>query len=520
MMDNSLTTSINISIISNINIEPYFVPLMKSCFDDTTHIINIPFVEHHDVECRKKLVDSDIIVVWLNLESLFADAWNIIYSNIKSQHQVIAEILGLCKKLDSDLTYYSNAKIIWFSFEGYFFNLPVVVGHNYDLFINELNMKLYNLVGDHIFFVNLEQLIATIGTVNAYDPKGKYRWNNPYSKAVIELVVKEIHKQYLVEKGITKKCLILDCDNVLWGGIISEDGIENIKLGGSGLGRAYQDFQRFVLSLYYHGVILAICSKNDLDDIMIMFREHNEMVLKEEHIAYFQVHWDNKPDSIKMIAETLNIGFDSMVFIDDSPVEIDAVKTMLPAITAIQFERNTLYGFLSCFNLKSNASIGDIIMRNETYRTNQSRNGLLSQYSNYSEFIEALAVKMDIHEMLPIELNRISELTQRTNKCTNGKRYTVAEIKERIKFDKVSIYTLSLSDRFSDLGLVGAFEVKENTLVMFSLSCRALGKGVEEKMLDFIADKYEIRKLEFYSTGKNEAIKTLLLKTFSNVTLT
>ena len=146
----------------------------------------------------------------------------------------------------------------------------------------------------------------------------------------MEAAVKEIQKQYFIEQGITKKCLVLDCDNVLWGGILSEDGIENIKLGGSGFGRTYQDFQRFVLSLYYHGVILAVCSKNDLPDVMNMFHEHSEMILKEEHIACFQVNWENKPDNIRRIAETLNIGLDSMVFLDDSPVEIEAVKSILP----------------------------------------------------------------------------------------------------------------------------------------------------------------------------------------------
>lgn len=168
---------------------------------------------------------------------------------------------------------------------------------------------------DNASFINLKRLITEIGVANAYNSKGKYCWNAPYSNALVEAAVKEIHKQYFIEKGITKKCLVLDCDNVLWGGILSEDGIENIKLGGSGFGRPYQDFQRFVLSLYYHGVILAVCSKNDLSDIMIMFREHSEMVLKEEHIAYSQVNWDNKPTNIKRIAETLNISLDSIVFL-------------------------------------------------------------------------------------------------------------------------------------------------------------------------------------------------------------
>ena len=122
---------------------------------------------------------------------------------------------------------------------------------------------------------------------------------------------------------------------MLWGGILSEDRIENIKLGGNGWGRIYQDFQRFVLSLYYHGVILAICSKNDLPDVLRMFHEHSEMIMREEYIACFQVNWEDKPSNIQKIAEKLNIGLDSMVFVDDSPVEIEAVKAILPKVTTI-----------------------------------------------------------------------------------------------------------------------------------------------------------------------------------------
>ena len=126
---------------------------------------------------------------------------------------------------------------------------------------------------------------------------------------------------------------------------------------------------------------------------------------------------------------------------------------------------------------------------------------------------------MDIHEAAPIEFSRISELTQRTNKCTNGRRYTAAEIKERVASQAVKLYSVSVSDRFSDLGLVGAIEVEGDALILFSLSCRALGREVEEKMIEFISDKYQIKKIEFESTYKNESVKTLLSESFSNATI-
>ena len=168
---------------------------------------------------------------------------------------------------------------------------------------------------------------------------------------------------------------------------------------------------------------------------------------------------------------------------------------------------------------KSNVSIADIDKRNETYRTNEFRKELKAKYTDYADYIAALDIKIDIHEAAPIEYDRISELTQRTNKCTNGRRYTVAGIKESIASKAVKLYSVSVSDRFSDLGLVGAIEVEGDVLTLFSLSCRALGRKVEEKMIEFISDKYQIQKIEFESTGKNGELKALLEEAFSNTYL-
>jgi FkbH-like protein len=250
-----------------------------------------------------------------------------------------------------------------------------------------------------------------------------------------------------------------------------------------------------------------------------MFREHSEMIFKEEHIACFQVNWDNKPENIMKIAKTLNIGWDSIVFVDDSPIEIEAIKAMLPEVTAILYERDMAYEQFSCFNLKSNVNVSNIEKRNETYHTNQSREVFQSQYDSYADYIAALGIKMDVHEAIPIEFSRISELTQRTNKCTNGKRYTVAEIKMRSTFNDVKLYSLSVSDRFSDLGLVGALEVEGDTVTLFSLSCRALGREIEYKMLEIIIGNRQIKNIEFKSTGKNENVKVLLLKVFPHATI-
>lgn len=128
-------------------------------------------------------------------------------------------------------------------------------------------------------------------------------------------------------------------------------------------------------------------------------------------------------------------------------------------------------------------------------------------------------MKVDIHEAMPIEYSRISELTQRTNKCTNGKRYTVTEIKERVAYNGVKLYSVSVSDRFSDLGLVGAIEIERDAITLFSLSCRALGREIERKMLDYIKERHQINSIEYHFTSKNEAIKTFVAESFPNAAI-
>ena len=505
---------LKISVVSNIIFEPHFAQMVKRYFGSDVTIYSIPYGEYNDKEYQNMLAESDVIVLWLNFELLFVNLYNMIFMHTKNAEMIIEEAYQLFKCVSSDLAIYTNAHFVWFLFEDYYMTLHTALSHYpiRDGLIDKINAQIISCLLDekNVTFVDLKLLIAEIGIYNAFDNREKYRWNAPYSKNLIEVAVKEIHKQYLIEQGITKKCLVIDCDNVLWGGILSEDGIENLKLSGSGFGRLYQDFQRFVLSLYYHGVILAVCSKNDLPDVLTMFREHSEMILREEHIACFQVNWEDKPSNIKTIADKLNIGLDSMVFVDDSPVEIEAIKVLLPEVTTVLFHRDMDYAQFSCFNLKSDVKLEDIEKRNETYRTNTKRKELKEQSDSYEQYVKALEVKTEIHRIVPMEYSRVAELTQRTNKCTNGRRFTVQGIKDLIENGETDFYSVHVSDRFSDLGLVGAFAIKDNELELFSLSCRALGREIENAMLEYIVAKWKIESVDFYSTGKNDDLKNVL----------
>ena len=504
--------ALQIAWISNIIFEPYMQACINGAFIQTGDNVWLNCVMHEEIDSSSEILkNANIVVVCLNFEELYP---NLIAAALESDY-TIDQICNVIKnsnlELFSLIKSTSNAKIIWFGFEDYFAKDYILFGTKSILsgLIDIVNLSLRENLSDDVF-VDFKKLIALCGICSSYNIKGKYRWNAPYSKELIKLMADEVYKQYLVEKGITKKCLVLDCDNVLWGGVLSEDGIENIKLAGSGFGRLYQDFQRFVLSLYYHGVILAICSKNDLPDVLTVFRGHSEMILKEEHITCFQANWEDKPSNIKTIADKLNIGLDSMVFVDDSLVEIEAVKGLLPDVTTILFHRDMDYSQFSCFNLKRNVSLADIEKRNETYRTNARRDELKEQSGSYEEYVKALDIKTEIHRIVPMEYSRVSELTQRTNKCTSGRRFTVQEIEDLIESSGMDFYSVHVTDRFSDLGLVGAFAINNNELALFSLSCRALGRGIENTMLEYILSNWKIESVAYHSTGKNACMKELI----------
>lgn len=509
------------AVISNIWVEAFLTLPMQNTLKNQIQAKEVEYIlyrEYKEQRYQSYLKETDVIIVWLNLEAISPVIHNGDVSAVYKT-QMTQEVQQLCWHLAEDICKGTNAKIYWFLFEDYFLHLPVIVGHRGGLIADELNYWMQKELSPQITFIDLKYLIAEVGIEKAFSMRNKCRWDFPYTKVFAETVVGEVSKHYLIERGITKKCLILDCDNVLWGGILSEDGIENIRLSSSGMGREYQEFQRFILSLYYRGVLLAVCSKNDLDDVLFMFREHNGMILKEKHIACFQVNWGNKIDNIRMIADSLNISMESMVFVDDSIDEIKAVNAILPEITALHYQRESMYPYFSCFNLSEKADLPNIIKRNETYKTNTLRNRLRAEFDNYDEYLNALEMELDIHVAYPVEYARMAELTQRTNRCTNGKRYTPTQIKERAEKDNVYLCSVFLKDRYSDLGLVGVFEVEGDTLELFSLSCRALGRYVEKKILYYIKANYRIKKIEFQTTDKNECLKLLLQEIFNEVNI-
>lgn len=503
---------INISVITNITLEPFFITSMNKQYSKNgLHplIIYIPLEDFQNKSYINQISQSDLIIVWINLEILTPDIFYLLQINKISEQQLIENVIGLCNTVSRFLLTYSNAPIIWFGFEDYYTKIHIYVGKLFQSngIVDLLNRTLVISIPDNIVCIDLKRVISYVGIINTYDFKNKYRWNAPYSSSLIQEAVFEIYKQYNVFNGISKKCLVLDADNVLWGGILSEIGIENVKLGSSGIGLAYQNFQKFVLDLYYHGVILSVCSKNNLKDVLTMFQNHSGMILKQEHISCFKVNWENKFENIKKIAQSLKLSLESLVFIDDSPFEITQIQSFLPDVTSILFNLKTIYENLSSFCLSFKYDQENIKKRHQTYQNDIKRASFASRYDNYDEFLKALEMTIIIENANIADYGRISELSQRTNKCTNGTRYTISELK--YLDSNYYLYKISVSDKFGDLGLVGAIGVYYDNLELFCLSCRALGRHIEEIMIKHILENHTIKKYNFIVTENNKDLNNL-----------
>lgn len=502
-----MKSTVSFLVITNITIEIYFSKLLKEEFSECDVLVRYLHYEMLEEVQEDYFSTFDYVIVWLNLEELMNGAL------INENNKIIFETELITERIWRKINYLEKWQVIWILFEDYFCTREEYLGPIYSGLADIINIDILKKYTGKATFVDFKRLVAECGIECALDLKGKYRWNAIYTKDCIKKVSNSIKKIFLITKNKSPKCLVLDCDNVLWGGVISEDGIENVMIGNDGVGRVYRDFQMCILDLYYHGVILAICSKNDFGDVKLVFNNHTGMLLKEENIALFKVNWESKVDNIEQIAKELNISLESIVFVDDSVFEIEMVNTFLPEVQSVLFKKNNIKEIIGCFNLKDDVEVETILNRNRTYQTNYLRNELRTKTDDYNAYLNKLEMKIEIHKMDALEIKRASELTLRTNKCTNGKRYTTAQIKELLFNEEYELYVVYLSDKFSDLGLVGVLGINFDIIDLVCLSCRALGRLVENKIVEF-AIKKNIKKVWFLDSGKNQDFKEMLSDNF------
>ncbi len=325
----------------------------------------------------------------------------------------------------------------------------------------------------------------------------------------------------LAIRGVGVKCVVLDLDNTLWGGVIGDDGLEGIRLGHLGEGEAFVSFQRFLLDLSRRGIVLAVSSKNSHENAVLPFREHPEMILREEHIAMFAANWDDKAQNIERIKETLNIGYDSMVFLDDNPFERNLVRQLLPDVIVPELPEDPAeYVKALCeLNLFETASFSSLdIERTVLYKNAAKREETKRDFTSLDDYLASLEMQIEIRRFTDFDLPRIAQLMQRSNQFNlTTRRYSEAECAALMR-DEVGCYpfSVSLRDRFGDHGLISVvvvrFAAAEAVIDEYLMSCRVLQRGVEQYVMNHIFDDARSRGLErvegiYLPTKKNGMVR-------------
>jgi FkbH-like protein len=295
--------------------------------------------------------------------------------------------------------------------------------------------------------------------------------------------------------GRVVKCVVLDCDNTLWGGVIGDDGLGGIALGGFDEGEAFVAFQHFLLALRRRGVILAVVSKNDDANARLPFRDHPDMVLREADIAVFLANWDNKADNIRRVRDTLNIGFDTMVFLDDNPFERELVRQHLPQVIVPDLPEDPAdyLPALARLNLFETASFSAADQdRAGQYHDEAQRTAARETFTDIGDYLRSLGMVARLDRFSPQTLPRIAQLIQRSNQFNlMTRRHGEAACAHFMAdSDGHAPFTISLSDRFGDYGLicVAVLAVSGEDLVIdeFLMSCRVLKRGVEQLAMNAI----------------------------------
>jgi FkbH-like protein len=317
--------------------------------------------------------------------------------------------------------------------------------------------------------------------------------------------------------GRMRKCLVLDLDNTLWGGVIGDDGLEKIEIGTLGIGRAFTDLQYWILKLRQRGILLAVCSKNTEAIARQPFETHPDMVLSLEDIAVFQANWDNKVDNIRRIGAALNIGLDSMVFLDDNPFERNMVREALPEVLVPELPDDPaeFLEYLYPLHLFEAVSMtAEDEDRTKMYRTDQERSLERLSYADEEAYLASLNMGSRVESLNNFNGPRVAQLSQRSNQFNlRTVRYTDAEIREMAETAKLFTFVFTLEDRFGDNGIIGVVILRRLTgdalfIDSWLMSCRVLRRGMENFTLNtvtgFAREKgYRYLRGEYLPTNRN-----------------
>jgi FkbH-like protein len=494
--------------------EADFNQVERQIFDDTAELYKFK---------------PDVIIIFHSSHKLLGE-YNKLnpeeYSNLADNRLTLIESLcaAINAKLSSKIIYYNYTEIN----DAVFGNYANKMASSFIFQIRKLNygLMIYAAGQTNFHICDISSIQNQLGKATLFQPSVYINTEMVLSIDILPEIALKTADIIGAMFGRLKKCLILDLDNTLWGGVIGDDGLENIQLGALGIGKAFTEFQYWIKKLKNRGIILAISSKNTEAVAMEPFEKHPDMILRLEDIAVFNTNWNNKVENIRQIQLALNIGFDSMVFLDDNPFERNMVREHIPAITVPELPEDpaNYLEYLYTLNLFETTSVSnEDSERTKHYQTEAKRNAEQQSYVNEDAFLEGLNMISLVEPFNNFNTPRVAQLSLRSNQFNlRTVRYTETDIKKITEDLDTFTFSFTLADKFGDNGLICIVILKKETAdILFIdtwlMSCRVLKRGMENFTLNIITDfakenGFKYLKGEYLQTVKNEMVKDHYLK--------
>ena len=511
------TSSYNISLLSNITIHQSKEVIEYSIRKEGINA-NITLGEYDNIiqDSKKQSNNSAVIIFW-ELAHLFEG----FHYKVELLSEI--EVVALEKKLKSEIIFVlENLKscqlVVFNKFSSLLFTSLNIHSSRLNLLKNKLNEYLESLESNNIKLANIDDVISYIGYEKSFDLRYFYSAKAPYSIDFFKAYATYIKPLLMSINGKSKKILIFDCDNTLWKGILGEDGFDGIEMSSeTENGKIFQEVQSIASYLSKQGILIGLCSKNNLDDVNNVLFNNEFLVLKDSQIAIKKINWSDKASNLLEISKELNITLQDFVFIDDSEFECNLIKELLPEVTVLQVPKKLInYSKILRDNLglfyKFSNTYEDSL-KTQMYHHQKQRSANQVNFSSIDDYLRSLDLKLKIYKNNSKQISRIAQMSQKTNQFNlTTKRYAAGEINKMMLNKKIIIYTFSVEDKYGDSGVTGLSSIKKDKDIAeidsFLLSCRVIGRNLEYAFLDyFIQDlkKQNVKTLnaKFIKSNKN-----------------
>ena len=506
-----------VALLSNVN-----VGIVKQCLEESSDVVYVPYgynTWYQDIlsdESDLFKFYPDLYVLLIEGNALIEnssgpeDRRTIVESEIEKIREVVQRIRGLV--LIANLDIHSH-HIVPLS----------VIPDDYALEglwlegLSEISQRYQN-----VCILDIKKIVCMMGTDSFYDPRVWYLGSIPYSLRAIKAIAKEIGAIERAYQGKRKKCLAVDLDNTIWGGVVGEDGINGIVLGPVKEGARFMNIQKRLKELKNTGVVLAVVSKNNPEEALTAIRNHPNMILHEDDFVEILANWKPKSENIRQLSADLNIGVDAIVLLDDNPVEREEVRANLPNVMVIEpryakeiFDEDIVNSFAEYFPVLKLTNEDKV--KTEQYRGEFRRKEVLSSSRTLEEYLERLEIHVQLRKAKNQDIDRIAQLTQKTNQFNlTSKRYTSETVRDFLAQTDMIIYVVESSDKYGSYGEISTIIIrveKDNATVdTFLMSCRAMGRTIEFALLKIVENElYEngVRRMIglYKPTEKNKPVE-------------